>query len=390
MLKTGSFKFTAMEEVIFGEPAADAIASCARQRDARRVFLIVSGTLNRETDEIEKVIRTLGDRYAGLYDTIPPHTPRFAVLEASAAARDAGADLLVTFGGGSVTDGCKVVQICLRHNVKEVEDLDRFHIVTNADGNTRIPAFDGPVVRQISVPTTLSGGEFNPLGGCTDHRVKVKQGYRHPLLVPMAVILDPTPTVHTPTWLWLSTGIRAVDHAVEAICSIGATPYCDGAAIHALRLLGEALPRVKADPKDLEARLNCQIGAWLSMTAVTGGVPMGASHGIGHILGGTCDVPHGYTSCIMLPSVLRWNISVNKDRQALVSEAMGRPGADACEVLDSFISGLGMPRTLREVGVSADRFELIAKNSMHDRWLHTNPRKIEGPENVIEILEMAK
>jgi maleylacetate reductase len=389
MIQSGSFQYTEMEEVVFGRPAEQAIADQAEKRGAQRVFLIASGTLNRETDEIARVVSALGERYAGLYDSMPSHTPRDAVLAASGAAREAGADLLVTFGGGSVTDGGKIVQICLRHNLTRVEDLDGYHRVTREDGTTRDPSFDGPKVRQVTVPTTLSGGEFNPSAGCTDHRIKVKQGYRHPLMVPMAVILDPAPTVHTPEWLWLSTGIRAVDHAVEAICSPLANPYCDGAAIHALRLLGENLPRVKADPGNLEARLNCQIGAWLSMTAVIGGVPMGASHAIGHILGGTCDVPHGYTSCIMLPAVLRWNVSINRDRQKLVAEAMGKPGIEASDVLHEFISGLGMPRTLGEVGVEKDQFERVAQNTMHDRWIYTNPRKIDGPANVIEILNLA-
>ena len=116
---------------------------------------------------------------------------------------------------------------------------------------------------------------------------------------------------------------------------------------------------------------------------------MGASHAIGHILGGTCDVPHGYTSCVMLPHVLRYNQPVNAARQALVSEALGHPGEDASDVVGDFIGGLGMPRTLAEVNVSPDLFELIAKNSMHDRWLHTNPRPIEGPADVVKILEMA-
>src|SRR3546814_20027143 len=127
------------------------------------------------------------------------------------------------------------------------------------------------------------------------------------LLMPRSVILDPAPTVHTPEWLWLSTGIRALDHCVEGICSVQADAFCDGAYLHGLRLLGRGLPRVKADPADLRARLDCQLGAWLSMTGVGSGVPKGASHAIGHVLGGTCNVPPGYTSCVMLPAVLRWN-----------------------------------------------------------------------------------
>ena len=97
---SGRFAFTTMEEVIYGLPVAHAVAEQAERRGARRVFLMVSGTLNRETDEIQKLITALGDRYAGLFDSIPPHSPRNAVVEAAAEARAADADLLVTFGGG--------------------------------------------------------------------------------------------------------------------------------------------------------------------------------------------------------------------------------------------------------------------------------------------------
>ena len=117
---------------------------------------------------------------------------------------------------------------------------------------------------------------------------------------------------------------------------------------------------------------------------------MGASHGIGHVLGGTCGVAHGHTSCVMLPNVLRWNRSVNADRQAMVSEAFGRPGEEAADVVGEFISSLGMPRTLTEVGVGPDQFDTVARNAMHDRYIYTNPRKIDGPEQVREILELAR
>jgi maleylacetate reductase len=118
-------------------------------------------------------------------------------------------------------------------------------------------------------------------------------------------------------------------------------------------------------------------------------VPMGASHGIGHVLGGTCDVPHGYTTCVMLPSVLRYNESVNADRQALISEAMGQPGLPAADVISDLIRSLDMPPTLKEVGVGSDSFELIAKNALLARWVHSNPRKISGADDVLEILRIA-
>jgi maleylacetate reductase len=146
---------------------------------------------------------------------------------------------------------------------------------------------------------------------------------------------------------------------------------------------------VKATPADLEARLDCQIGTWLSMGPLSAGVPMGASHGIGYVLGAAFDVPHGYTSCVMLPSVMRWNKSANAERQALVSAAMGQPGRDAADVLDNFIRGLGMPRSLKDVRIGPEHLDRIAEQAMATPWIPRNPRRIEGPAQVREILLLA-
>jgi len=208
-------------------------------------------------------------------------------------------------------------------------------------------------------------------------------------LSPRAVILDPTVTVHTPEWLWLSTGIRAVDHCVEGLCSREAHPYADAQALKGLSMLAHALPRVKAMPADLDARRDCQIGTWLSMGPLSAGVPMGASHGISYVLGAAFDVPHGYTSCVMLPSVMRWNKPGNAERQELVSAAMGHPGEDAAEVLDWFIRDLGMPRSLHEIKIGPEHFERIAEQAMATPWIPRNPRKIDGPAQVREILVLA-
>jgi maleylacetate reductase len=261
--------------------------------------------------------------------------------------------------------------------------------VIAADGTARRPEVNAPAVRSIAIPTTLSAGEFTASAGCTDTTRHVKESYSHPLMMPRSVILDPEATVHTPEWLFLSTGIRAVDHAVEDICSVDGQPIAEAASYHALRLLGKGLPAVKADPADRDARLDCQIGAWISMVGSQTGVSKGASHGIGHVLGGTAGVPHGYTSCLMLPHVLRFNQRVNADKQARVSEALGRPEMAAADAVAELIAGLGLPTRLRDVDVRPDQLDLIAENSMHDRWIHTNPRKIDGPAVIRELLDAA-
>jgi maleylacetate reductase len=207
--------------------------------------------------------------------------------------------------------------------------------------------------------------------------------------MPRATVLDPWLSVHTPEWLFLSTGIRAVDHCVEGICSREAQPYGDAQALKGLAMLTEGLPRVKADPNNIDARMDCQIGTWLSAGPLASGVPMGASHGIGYVLGAEFNVPHGYTSCVMLPSVMRWNKPDNAERQQLVSAAMGHPGEDAGDVLDNFIRGLGMPRSLQDVRVGPEHFDRIAQAAMATPWVPRNPRRIESPAQVREILLMA-
>jgi maleylacetate reductase len=373
-----------MDEVVFGRPASEAIVEQLNRLDAKRAFLMVSGTLNRETDQIEKIRRVLGPRCVGTFDAMPPHTPRAAVIAAADQARTAEADLIVTIGGGSITDGAKAVQLCLANDIRTPDDIDRIRA-----GRGASPQLTAPTVRQISVPTTIAGGEFSATAGVTNENTKVKEALRHPLLMPRAVILDPWLGAHTPEWLWLSTGIRAVDHCVEGICSREAHPYGDAQALKGLSMLAQALPRVKADAADLDARMDCQIGTWLSTGPLASGVPMGASHGIGYVLGAEFGVPHGYTSCVMLPAVMRWNKSANAERQALVAAAMGHPHEDAGGVLDRFIRGLGMPRSLREVKVAPEHFDRIALAAMATPWVPRNPRKIEGPAQVREILDMA-
>ena len=380
----GRVVFGAMDEVVFGRPAAQAVAEQMDRLHASRAFLMVSGTLNRTTGEIEKIREALGPRCVGAFDAMPPHTPREAVVAAAGQARDAGADLIVTVGGGSITDGAKAVQLCLANDVRTTDDIDRIRAVKGV-----APAMNAPMVRQISVPTTIAGGEFSAIAGVTNLRTKVKEMLRHELVMPRAAILDPAVTVHTPQWLWLSTGIRAVDHCVEGLCSREAHPYADAQAVKGLSMLAQALPRVKANADDLDARMDCQIGTWLWMGPLSSGVPMGASHGIGYVLGAVYDVPHGYTSCVMLPSVLRWNRPDNAGRQALVAAAMGQPGKDATDVLDDFIRGLGMPRSLQDVRIDPEHFDRIAELAMATPWIPRNPRKIDTPAQVREILLMA-
>ncbi len=381
--------FTVTERVTMGKPAHEAILEQAEAMGARRVFLLTSDTLRRNTDEITRIETALGDRHAATHSGIASHAPRAHVLAAAEAARAANADLIVGIGGGSVIDAGKIVPLLLKHDVRSVEDFEPLRTYVDDAGNVINPVKVGPDIRTICVPTTLSGGEFNALSGATDEKTAHKQGYEHRNMAPIMVVLDPAMTVHTPEWLWLSTGVRSVDHAVETLASDKSNDFANGLADNALRLLVEGLTRTKADPGDMAGRLKCQIGAWQSMISIIGGVPMGASHAIGHILGGTCNVPHGHCSCVMSPYVLEWNAEYDDSRQHRIRACLGNTHATAAASLDALIRSLGMPRTLSEVGVTEDRFQQVAEYTMLDIWGRTNPRPVTSPADIMEILRRA-
>ena len=193
---------------------------------------------------------------------------------------------------------------------------------------------------------------------------------------------------HTPDWLFFSTGLRSVDHCVECLCSLSGNVYSDGLASAALELLVRGLLGAKERPEDSEARSQCQLGIFQAVQACQSGPKMGASHAIGHILGPAFDVPHGYTSCVALPGVLRWNAEDEKslDRQKLVVAAFqlasSKSGLTAAECVAGLVSDLGLPSSLAAVGVKESDLEDCAQRTMHDPLVQTNPRKINGWEDL--------
>lgn len=380
---TGTYRTPRQEQVIYGRPAAEAALRLAESFGARRLFVVSNASLAEGL--AGRFVRDLGHLCVGLFCGVAAHSPREHVVAGAAAARAAGADLLVAFGGGSVIDAVKVMQICLWAGVESAEALDGYRTGIGPSGVSALAAG----VRMIAVPTTLSAAEFTAFAGVTDTSRKAKEGYGHPLLAPRAVILDPALAVETPMALWLTTGMKAVDHAVEQLSSLEPTPFADAMASDGLRRLGEGLSASRADPGDIEARQTCQIGMWLAMTGAGAGRGLGPSHAIGHTLGGGYSVPHGVTSCVILPAVLTWCASANGARQAEVSRILGRPGEAAGVVVGDLVRALGLPSTLREVEIGPDQFEAIAEQTMHDRGVQTSPRRIAGPGDIVEILKLA-
>ena len=387
-MQSGVYEFLAQDRVIYGRPAAEAVVETADKLGKNRLLIVASKTLSRRTDVVPGIRDALGTRCIGVFDECVEHVPRASVLTLAETVRQQQPDLIVTVGGGTPMDTVKVMLVCLAEGITDEAGFDTVRIRVDEAGNRVVPVVKDPPLRQIIVPTTLSGAEFSNLGGATDLTRKVKDLYTGRYIGGQVVILDPAATVHTPDWLWASTGVRAVDHAVETVCSRKPQPFTDATCLHALVMLSRSLRINQSAPSDLEARLDSQLGVWLASTGL-GRIEWGASHGIGHQLGAVAGVPHGHTSCVMLPSVLRWNRAVNAGRQALVAQALGRSDGDAAQAVADLVRDLGQPATLRDVGVQREHFDAIARGAMQNMMVRSNPRPVTRDADIHEILELA-
>jgi maleylacetate reductase len=388
-LAAGAFSVTAHERIVFGRPAGEAVVAEAERVGARRVFVTSTRSLaQKEMGPLQRVEKALGSRHVGTYATIRSHSPREDVVAGATQAREAKADLLVAVGGGSVIDATKAMLLCLWVGLDSPQAMEPYCVGFDRTKSSelRLPA---DPIRMMAVSTTLSASEFTENAGVTESATNTKQSFRHRLFAPRAVILDPAATLDTPDWLLFCTGIRAVDHAAETYCNERATPATEALSLQGLKLLAQALPAIKRDPRNLAPRLQAQFGMWQAIAAAASGVPTGASHGIGYALGATFGVAHGHTSCVMLPAVLEWNAAVNGERQKALSAAMGQPDRAASDLVKELVAGLDQPVSLRAVGIKRENMAELARRALAYQPVQLNPRPIKTAEDVMEILELA-
>ena len=387
-LRAGTFSVTAHDRIIFGTPAGEAVVAEAERYGAKRVFVTSTRSLaQKENGPLQRMEKALGAHHVGTHSAISSHSPREDVVAGANAAREAKADLLVAVGGGSVVDATKAMLLCLWHGLTDTTQMDAYRGGRQGDPS-HYPADADSKIRMLAVPTMFSAAEFTWYAGVTEPARLVKESFANPLFVPQVVVLDPAATLASPIPLLHATGMKAVDHAIERLCAREAPPLSDAASVSALKLLYSALPQLGGPNDNLKLRMDCQFGMWLSIFGGTSGVPVGASHAIGHVIGGY-GVPHGHTTGVCLPSVLRWNYDANAERQAQAAAVIGVAPDKLADAILAFATRLGVPTRLRDVGIKRDQLDDIAAKSLRDPPMKTNPKPVTSAAQVMEILELA-
>jgi alcohol dehydrogenase class IV len=329
-----------IDRVYTGAGCRDHLAEELERLEVRRALLLTGQTLSRGA-LVRSVRGAAGGRVIATFAEVKTHNPSSGVVAAAEVFRASGADGIVAFGGGSVIDCAKAVA---------------FHL------QARPPI--------IAMTTTLSGAEFACSFGQTDDQTLVKGGWRDRTLTPRAIFLDPGLTAETPDWLWASTGMRALDHAAEAILAANSHPYLDALAEAALSILSRKL--VLSMTGASEPRMDCLHASWMAHTG-SYHIQWGLSHQMGRQLGPRFSVPHGYTSAVLLPAVVEVEQPRKPAAEASIAEALGaRPGG-AGAALRVLARQLGLPTTIREAGISErDAVDELFKD-------------LEGAQEVIDL-----
>jgi alcohol dehydrogenase class IV len=362
-IDVGSFAYANPRTIHWGPGTlAERLEQELSARRAERVFVVTTRSVDANPRLGGRLKTLLGARLAGDFACIGQHAPAADVALTVRAAANARPDALISFGGGSPIDAAKAVAFALATGL----DLSDPSAAQKARDFAPQP---GELLPHLAIPTTLSAAELSGLAGFTTADEHEKVGLRGAALIPGVVFFDAALTLETPPRLWLSTGIRAVDHAVETLLAPASHPFSDTLALEALRRLQASLLATYADAADLSARTESQLGAWFSFT-LPGPAAAGLSHTLGKRIGSRHDIPHGVSSCLILPHVMRYLAPRTAPVQARIAGALGvevrempveQAAARASDAVADLIRGLDLPTRLSAYGLTQADLEAAAK-----------------------------
>ena len=332
--------------------------------------LIVTDRGSRNLSFIARLQSILGEAglKSALFYEISPNPIDTEIGAGRAAFRDGGHDAIIAIGGGSAMDGGKAICLTANNSI----DLWDFEFEKPAPKIDRDNAFP----KLITIPTTAgTGAETESTGMVTDSKKAMKFCVWHPELKPSLALLDPELTVGLPANMTAWTGADALVHAIEAFLVPGFNPLCDAMALEALNLISTWLPVAFAEPTNLAARGGMHVGSCLAGISFLKG--LGLVHAISHMIGAEFNTHHGLTNAIILPVVLRFNLSGMDDKVRRMAEAMKLPDHSVngfIASIEKILDEIAIPKSLSEIGVTTDCAERIATKALRDSAARTNPR----------------
>jgi len=379
-----SFNYHLPTRIVFG---AGELKNISREMDALRMkkALVVTDAGLKDSPMVKSLLSGLADR-GTLFGEAIPDSSNETVAKGAQAYQAAGADGIVSIGGGSSMDTAKGIGILAK---KGRNDLREFFGLSKVGG---------PIVPHIAIPTTSgTASEVSMFATIKDHVSKVKNLISDPHLIPPVAILDPQLTAGLPPMMTAATGMDALSHAIESIHARFYEPISDGLAYQAIRLIVTYLPRCLEKGDDLEARGMQAIASTMAGMAFQNAL-VGCAHGIAHALGGRFGVHHGLANAILLPHAIRFNLPVCASRYRQAAEAFGLDiraktdpeiGEMLAQAVADFARKTGLPQKLSAIQIPKESFLDLAKIAVNDPGMKSNIRRVTDPQEIIPVLEAA-
>ena len=376
-----------------GKGALDELRGEVDRTRAKRAFVVCGKSVARKTDLIARVKANLGDRFAGVFDGVEASSPLPSVLDGAAAAREAGADLIVAVGGGSAMVTARAIIILLAEK-GDIHEICTQYPPGQAPVSPRLMA---PKIPNILVLTTPSTAMTRAGTAIMDIQTRHRLELFDPKTRPAAMIWDDDALLTAPADLYLSTAASALSGILTGTAAPRTNPVSHGDMLHALRLSLASLPLIRTDPNNTTARMNLVAASFLSNRALDGmrGRAFGIISSLGHVIDTLyANLTHGDSSSLTTAWGMRFNLEQASVGLARLAQALGvgdglaekDAAKRAPDFIDDFYRSLGMPVRLRDAGIPQQDIERIAHDAMGDFYLHQNARKVKSPSELVELL----
>ena len=368
------------QKIAFGEGIINSLSEDSILLNSNKVLFLVATPLLSALSDIVKNIQSK-NKDVKLIEYKFLGEPTFTQFKVLLRENESfNPDCVIGVGGGSVLD-CAKLLAALINNSQKLEDVVGIGFLNKRSA------------KLICVPTTSgTGSEVSPNAILLNEETQAKSGIISPFLVPDTCYLDPVLTVTLPAKLTAETGIDALSHCIEAYTNKFAHPAVDIYALKGIQLIAENIEEAYKNGKNIEARSAMLLGSMYGGLCL-GPVNTSAVHALSYGLGGKFHIPHGLSNAILMPEVLRFNLSANPKRHAEVARALGITvqGSDediaiaGIKKIEAISNSCNIPKLLTDIGVTEDSLPELADIAMKvTRLLKNNPREVTR-EDAINI-----
>ena len=376
-----------------GKGALDQLRGEVDRTKAKRAFIVCGKSVAGKTDLIARIKANLDDKFAGVFEGVEASSPLPSVLEGAAAARQAGADLIVAVGGGSAMVTARAIIILLAEK-GDIHEICTQYPPGQAPVSPRLMA---PKIPNILVLTTPSTAMTRAGTAVMDTQARHRLELFDPKTRPAAMIWDDDALLTAPADLYLSTAASALSGILTGAAAPRTNPVSHGDMLHALRLSLESLPLMRTDPNNTTARLNLVAASFLSNRALDGmrGRAFGIVSSLGHVIDTLYpNISHGDSHSLTTAWGMRFNQEQTSAGLARLAQGLGvgnglpenEAAKRAPDFIDDFYRSLGMPVRLRDADIPQQDIERIAHDAMGDFYLHQNARKVKDQSELVELL----